>query len=229
MELEYTTLDRYAFSDPAGGVSRVKKIRARQAIVCASTDWLQRVFVHYAWAGRLPTSKYKDKILEVYEEHQPRVFGIEANAMQKLFGDLVRDEAKRKFGQARFIGVSQPTRLEKDFRIRTTLEPVIFSGRLFIAGKTNIDGQLIGVNVMMQELMNELRGFPTAKTKDLVDALASVIALMPKRMYEKQRSDEMDSLAAYLRSTNMPPHLIEQRLEEVRAEVEVSGRNVTVH
>ena len=215
--LDYLKLDKYFFADPASGKSRLKKVRARQAIMGVAVDWLHRIFVIYAWAGRIPTSSFKQRIIDVYEKFQPRLFGIEANAMQELFGDLVRDEAKRKFGTVRIVPVQQPTKIEKEFRIRTTVEPVMFDGRLFVASSERDDeSRPIGVDAMTNELLAEISGFPTAATKDMVDALASAISLIPRRLVKKREKEEFETLAEYLRHSGLPGYMIEQRLDEVR-------------
>jgi hypothetical protein len=195
-------LELYGFCDPAAGKSaRLKKNLARQSIVIAARDWLDRWFPVYAWAGRKTPSELMQEIISTYATWRPRRFGIEANGMQILFGELVRDEARRQFGDIPLVPVYQPTKVEKNFRIRSGLEPVINSGRLFISDKTS-------------PLAVEIRGFPTAATKDLVDSLESVIRLAPKRPREIERDAEFDQYAAYLRSTGCPAHLIKQKLAE---------------
>jgi hypothetical protein len=200
--LDYTKLERFGFTDPASGRARLKRIRARQAIVVIATDWLQRIFVLYTWAGRIPTSRYLDKIIKVCDDYQPRSFGIEANAMQSLFADLVTDAAKQRMKRLSFIPVTQPTKVDKDFRIRTTLEPIIADGRLFMQ-KTQV------------ELEGELRSFPTGLTKDLVDCLASAAALVPRRPLPVQQNDEAQQLASYLRNSGAPSWYVKKRVEEV--------------
>lgn len=201
-KLDYTALERWAFTDPASGKSVLKKVRARQAIIVIAVDWLQRIFVLFTWAGRIPTSRYLDKIIKICDDFQPRQFGIEANAMQSLFADLVTDAAKQRMKRLSFIPVTQPTRIDKDFRIRTTLEPVISDGRLFIQ-ESQVD------------LQGEIRSFPTGLTKDLVDCLASAIALVPRRPLPVQQNEEANQLASYLRSTGAPPWYIQKRIKEV--------------
>jgi len=201
-KLDLTQLERWGFTDPASGKSRLKKVRARQAIIVIASDWLQRIYVLYTWAGRIPTSRYLDKIIKVCEDHRPKLFGIEANAMQSLFADCVRDAAKREYKRIPFTSVTQPTRIDKDFRIRTALEPVIADGRLFILEKHS-------------QLEAELRSFPTGLTKDLVDCLASAISLVPRRPLPVQQSEEADQLASYLRNTGAPTWYIEKRVKEV--------------
>ncbi len=201
-KLDYTQLERYGFTDPASGKARLKRIRARQAIIIIATDWLTRIFVLYTWAGRIPTSRYLDKIIKVCDDYRPKSFGIEANAMQSLFADLVTDAAKRRAKRIAFISVTQPTKVDKDFRIRTVLEPVIADGRLFTQ-----ESQV--------ELEGELRSFPTGLTKDLVDCLASVIALVPRRPLPVQQTEEADQLASYLRNTGAPTWYVQKRVKEV--------------
>ena len=201
-DIELSDLKKYGFTDPASARGRIRKIRARQAIVVIGVDTLHRIFVLYSWAGRLATSKYVDKILTMCENYQTKLFGIEANAMQSLFADLVRDKARDRAKRLAIVPVHQSTKVDKDFRIRSALEPVINGGRLLIHKKQT-------------ELESELRGFPTASTKDLVDCLASAVSLVPRRLPKRQQSDEVDTLAQYLRDSGAPAWYIEERVAEV--------------
>jgi len=202
-------LPRYAFTDPAGGrakaaTAKQKKIRALQAAIVIAVDDLMRIFVLHCWAGRLTPSKYLDKLLSICDDYSPRTFGIEANAMQSLFAELVHDEARRRLGahKNKFLPIDQPTKIDKFFRIRSTLEPVINAGRLFVPDH-------------MTELLADLRGFPTVQHIDRVDCLASAVALVPRRPLPQRRSDEASALADYLRKTGAPSRYIEQRIEEL--------------
>ena len=193
--------DFAGFCDPASGKQVVvKKARARSAIVVVAQDALTRVYVLLAWADRVPTPKLVEKILDTVTKY-PRVrrFGIEANAMQSLFADLVIRDAKRIQQRVALLPVQQPTRLDKDFRIRTVLQPVIADGRLLIQA-----GQ--------RELRIELESFPNVMTKDLVDALASAIRLLPRRAMPQAKREEAVKLAAYLRETGAPASYIEQEM-----------------
>jgi hypothetical protein len=205
----YPDLPRYAFTDPAGGrskaaSSRQKKVRALQATIVIAVDDLMRIFVLHCWADRFTPSKYLDKLLSICDDYAPRTFGIEANAMQSLFADLVHDEARRRLGahKNKFMAVDQPTKIDKFFRIRSTLEPVINEGRLFIPSS-------------MTELLADLRGFPTIQHIDRVDCLASAVALVPRRPIPQRRSDEAEQLASYLRKTGVSSRDIERRVEEL--------------
>ena len=202
-------LELYAFTDPAGGKARVastkhKKIRALQAAIVLAYDDLQRIFVLHCWAGRLVPHKYLDKLLTICEDYLPGKFGIEANAMQDLFAELVHEEARRRLGahKNKFMAINQPTKIEKFFRIRTIVEPVINEGRLFIPES-------------MTELLADLRGFPTIQHIDRVDCLASAIALIPRKPLPAVRTEESEALASYLRNTGAPSHYIEKLVKEL--------------
>ena len=205
--LDIRHLDIYGYSDPASEKGRLRKVRARQAIIMIAADHLTRIFVLFSWAGRLPTSKYIDKIITVCETFKPRRFGIEANAMQVLFADAVRTEAKRRMKKINILPIYQPTKVDKDFRIRGDIEPVLNDGRLFIQDKHI-------------ELEAEIRGFPTGLTKDLVDCLSTCIRMVPKRTKRQSRSAEKEALAQYLRESGAPAWYIQKRMEELGIENE---------
>lgn len=224
MNLSETTislsdLQLFGFTDPASGRRAKSKSEAsrlaRQAIIVIGSDLYLRVFVLFAWAGRLATSAYITKLITVYDQFRPRVFGIEANAMQSLFADCVRDAAREKLKRANFLPVQQSTKVDKDWRIVTTIEPLMADGRLFI-----LDSQT--------ELISEIQGHPTARHKDLADCLASAVSLIPRRPAQARESEEATALAAYLRRTGCPPWRIEQRVAALRSKDRGNGtlRNV---
>lgn len=202
-KIDITALEHYAFADLAAkGKGRVlRKQAARQAIVVIAADWLSlpRIFVRFAWAGKETTTDFRARILSTAETYTPRRFGLESNGMQVLFGDLVRSKAREDGITTRFIPIYQPTTVDKDYRIRTIIEPVINEGRLIIPGD-------------LLDLRTEIRGFPTAHRKDLIDALASAVALVPKRASAQDKNDEIEDLASYLRKSGTPVHIIETRI-----------------
>lgn len=194
--------ERYGFCDPASSKTRIKGTRARSAVILLGVDDLFRIFVLHAWAGRIAANNLRDKIIEVVDQFKPRRFGIEANAMQSLFADLVRDAASALKGQRLpLTPVQQPTRIDKDFRIRTALQPIIADGRLFLQPD-------------QYELKEELKGFPMTFKKDLVDALASAITLIPKRRRKQLKRQSTEALAEYLRDSGAPAWYIERRIRE---------------
>lgn len=207
-EIALTDLECYAFADLAAGKdarTRSKYRRARQCIVVGARDWLLRWFWIYVWAGRLTASDFKDRILSVQDEYEPRRFGLEANGMQVLFGSLVREEAKHRFGTIKMVPIYQSTKVDKNYRIRTGIEPVILQGRFFLQDKEI-------------EARTELQGFPTAHTKDIIDSVETCMnQVAPKRVLAAANAEEKDEYAAYLRASGMPAHLIAQELGKFSA------------
>ncbi len=203
----------YAFTDPASGRSRSGSSAAsikqsKQAITVVAVSPHTHIFTVFAWMGKLPTTAYVDKLIKVHEQYRPRTFGIEANAMQSLFADQVRSQVKQQLQRVAFLPIFQPTNIDKKFRIRTALEPVINYGRLFILPS-------------LVELENGLRGFPVADDYlDIIDCLASTVRLVPRRAEAITQNNEIAALAAYLRSTGAPAWHIERRVAEERAKIQ---------
>lgn len=195
-------LTSYAFLDPAGSKKTVvKKIRANSAIVVIGVERnpLQRIFVLDAWRGRDSAPKLIERVLATNERWKPSQFGCEANAMQSLFADLVEHEAKRQQIKLPLIPVYQPTKIDKEWRVRDAIQPVVGNGRLFILPS-------------LVELIDEITGFPLGEYRDMIDALASAIALVPITAPTITRSADRDALARHLRRAGRSPEQIESRL-----------------
>ncbi len=198
--------ERYSFVDPASGKKmELKKVRARSAIVTVAVDTLGRVFVLEAWAERAPTETLITAILANYERWHPRTIGIEANAMQSLFADSVMLAAKWQQKALPILPIQQPTKIDKDWRIRSALQPVLADGRII-------------VGTIQHELIAELESFPSGMTKDLVDALASVVTMIPPRALAREKASEIHAVATYLREAGVPPDQIVRRIRELEAE-----------
>ncbi len=187
----------YAFCDPSGGKTDLKATRSRAAIVVAAADVLGRIFIMYAWAGRPSTNQLMDEILKVNDRFAPKVFGVEANGLQALFGDAILRDANLRGKSLNLSQVWQPTHQEKANRIRTTLQPIIAHGRLFLQED-------------MIELKYEITSFPMNPRMDLIDATASVVRLIPPAATRSEREASVDTKAAYLRATGAPAWFISQ-------------------
>lgn len=192
-EIRYTS----TFLDPAGGKQQVKKTRAKSAIVVVGADYMNRMFVLHTWADRCPTSEIYRKIYEINEQFKPDVFGIESSAQQSLFVDGVQIDAMMNQKNIPIVPVPMPVSISKEFRIRTIVQPVVKDGRLFM------------VKADHKELFNQIRDHPMSAVKDLIDALASAIHLIPKQPLQREIDRENEALLEYLRNTGAPPHIIE--------------------
>lgn len=206
MQLELNDLVRYAFCDPGGSHKTVKNkgLLARSAIMVIGVDpLLNRIFTLDAWAERTTTDKLIEMVIAKYDQWKPKTFGIEANAMQVHLGNAINREAHMRKLKTVVTPVNQSTKVDKEWRIESVLSPIISTGRLFV-----MDSQV--------ELIAEIRGFPTAQTKDLVDALASAISLVPLRSVKRVKREEEDALARYLRNTGAPVEYINEQIAAVR-------------
>lgn len=205
MRVDTDRLLRIAFVDPASGKKDViKSTRARSAIVCIGVDDCQRVLVLDAWAERCSTERLIERIFAFDDQWRPQTFGIESSAQQSLFADAVLLHSRWQGRSLPVQPVRQPTGIDKDWRIRTAIQPVLADGRLFLQAAHH-------------ELRAEIAAFPMGRLKDMVDALASAIALAPPVPMRRERDAEVEALAAYLRETGAPPSYIAQRVREERA------------
>lgn len=191
--------ERYGFVDPASSKKggELKMLKARSAIVVVTHDWLGRIFVLDAWGGRCSTDQLIERMYRAEETWKLRVLGGEANGLQELFQEAVQRDARLRGKRLPLRPVHQSTRVEKDWRIRTILQPIIANGRLFVRPD-------------MTELRTEIASFPMSPLKDMIDALASAIKLIPPRVNRKERDSELEGLLAYLRKTGAPTQYIEE-------------------
>ena len=209
MRIKLDALDIYAFLDPAGkrkGQEQLKKVRANTAIVVIGVDPLQRVFVLEAWRAKTAASATMHKVFELNDRWHPKMFGCEANAMQELYANMLLMEAQNKGIRINLVPVTQPTNVVKNWRLRTTLNPLYNWGRLFFMPNQH-------------DLKREMTTFPMSPLVDLVDALASACAMIPPKPKPPAKTDDdAAQVAEYLRNRGVAPHLIQARVAELRGE-----------
>lgn len=200
----------YAFLDPAGPKRRaegLKNVASRSALIVGGQDDLGRVFVLYAWAARCAANQLMERLHAVYDRFAPKLIGCEENALAGLFTDIVRYDAAVRQRRLPLAGISQPTNIEKDYRIRTTLQPLIANGRIFLLG--NDPGML--------ELKAEITTFPMNHRKDMIDALASLCRMMPLKAVRGGADGERAAYLKYLRESGAPAETIEHEARAWRA------------
>jgi len=203
----------YAFLDPSGGRNQtIKRIAARSAIVVVQECLEDSLLVREAWAAKCSTDELTEKIFEFNRQYFPRLFGVESNAMQSLYVDSVIREARERSFRLNLIPWSQPTNIQKPFRIRTTLQPWFSHGKIIIRDT-------------LVELKNELLAFPTGTLVDLADALASVVAIIPPKNSLNTFDSEVLSLAKYMRNCGYGPDAIMRRITEIQATRQMGGFN----
>ena len=202
MEVELSKIHpRWLYLDPASGKNkeRLKNVRARSAMVVVGTDPLQRVFVLDAWAGRVGTNVIVDTFVSMAIKWGVVVAGFEDAGQQNLLMDPLLDAADKRGVKLPLTPVTVNTRVDKKWRIRTILQPVIGAGRLIILED-------------LIELINEVTSFPMNAKMDLVDAMATAVSLTPPVTTKGVGRDEQKELAKYLRDSGMSPMEIEDYL-----------------
>jgi len=197
MRIERSALSpAYGFCDPHGGKADLSRVGSRAALVIGCADSAGRIFILHAWAGRVTTVELMHRIEQAIERYALKTMGVETDGLAGLWADAMRVNAALRMKRMPLMSVTQPRTQEKIFRIRTTLQPVIQRGLLFLQ-----DDQV--------DLRTELTSFPLHHRMDMVDALASLVrhVLPPVRHRAEERMQD-DALLAYLRATGAPPQYI---------------------
>jgi hypothetical protein len=147
-------LDKVVLVDPNSG-SPVAPDTAAIMVTGVSPD--DEVFVLYAWSGRVSPSARVDKIFEVAKQWRPRAVAIEEAGQQN---DLHYFEKKKETTDfpSRVVPL-KPKNRNKEWRIRSNLEPVIRSGRLHLL-------------ITQEALRQQIEEFPDNLVVDELDALA---------------------------------------------------------
>lgn len=193
--------ERYAFLDPNSGkgakreAKALKRIRARAALVAAAVDHLGRKFFFYGWAHRATTGEMVEQLFKVNEQFRPTKLGVEADGLQSLFGDMIQREAKLRGIDLPLVPVEHAKNVDKDFRIRTALQGELKDGLLFFADH-------------LSDLPQEIAAFPNSPLKDLADAAASLVKMVPPRSLRREVDHERDERLRYLRATGADPDYI---------------------
>lgn len=190
---------RYMWLDPASGKrgNRLHSVRARSAIVVIGIDSWGRIYVLDAWADRVGTTGIVTNFLDRVMKWGPMIAAYEDMGQQSLLEEPLMEEAEARGVTLPLAPVSVSTKVEKTWRIRTILQPIVGAGRLIL------DDRLI-------ELRNEITSFPMSQLKDIVDALASCCALVPPPRAQATAYDEQRDLFRYLRESGAPLSEIER-------------------
>ena len=122
-------------------------------------------FVLEAWAERCYTDRLTDQIFKLNKKWRPKRFGVESVAQQRLYVDSLIREGKEKHQRIFIVPVQTSTHSRKEDRIRQVIDVELSRRRLF-------------VDPTQTALIEELEGFPSSATIDLVDALAMALELL---------------------------------------------------
>lgn len=119
----------YAHVDPSVGDTPDSDA---QAVMVVGVNDLGQVFVLDAWQLRVDPLMLVEKLFEVNDRFQPRLYSIESTAFQKSLRYFVDREAKRRGVYLRIEDYKPSTRKSKEARIRGALQPYFSSGMVFV-------------------------------------------------------------------------------------------------
>ena len=157
-------LEIVAVADPAGGKPTASG--ARSSIVVIGRDpTTDHRFVLETFAERCYTDRLTDQIFALNRKWRPKRFGVESVAQQHLYVDSLIRQGRDNHQRILIVPVQTSTHSRKEDRIRQVIDVELSHRRLF-------------VDPSQRALIDELKGFPTTPTVDLVDALAMALELL---------------------------------------------------
>lgn len=210
MQVDPKSLRVVAAIDPAASQSDLRGQASRMAVACIGADPDGRIFVLDTWAMRTSTEKFVEKIFSIAETYAPSPFGCEANALQMLFRDTTMMVARSRGIRLNLQPIKQPQKIDKDTRIRLTLQPIVAEGRLFLRPDQT-------------KLRDEILAFPQTPIKDLIDALASAVNLLPVQLVVKNRQSLETALVEHHHRIGTKASVLDYRLAQLRG----SSRGLT--
>lgn len=137
-----------------------KEGSARSAVMTLATNGNQ-LFLLDAWAGRVGATGLATKIIEKYRQYNAGYIIIESVAYQEALGDVMELLAKQWSIPGRLPIYEHKTggAIKKDARIKG-MEPYFRKGFFYVHKSTQ------------QDFLDEYRGFPYTKLRDMLDALS---------------------------------------------------------
>jgi hypothetical protein len=161
-------LDKVAVLDPASEKARGEgrnSGKSNPAFVVMGQDHKHRVYVLHAYAKRDTIQALCAHIFNTWPKYKPRVLGIESVALQSIFGEYIRREARSRKLTLPIVSVTPHTHRTKEWRIRSALQPIAENGRLY-------------VHKSLIQFMLEYNKFPSSGSSDLLDAAAYGVRLL---------------------------------------------------
>lgn len=171
-----SNLDRVITVDPNSG-SKTSKDEAAVTVSGLAPD--NRAFVLESYGGRPTASELVEITYKLCKKWRPRVVGFEQAGQQntlEYFKEKMRDE-KMYF----LVKPLKHMNRDKDDRIRTALEPIISTHRLYIARS-------------MQPLLTQIKNFPDNDLKDRIDSLAYAVEEWRRPMSSEQQKKNTDAV-----------------------------------
>lgn len=200
----------FCYVDPASGREETRRPGARTAIVVAGYCPPAMILVYHAWAARASTTTITEEIFNVWQLFHPTQIAIESAGQQYLLFSHVLDEAQRRGIRMPLMEGKQYTEDAKDARIKEAIQPLSAQGRLCFQSHHTL-------------LRDELADFPRGATKDLLDALAGCISLIPKPQPVLTAQSNRQAVLDYLARAHVDPR------ERARYEAALQDGSLVIH
>lgn len=175
----------YAYLDPASGRKNARRPGARSAFIVACHCPPAFILVLHAWAARASTTEITQEVFSTWALFKPVQIALETAGQQYLLYSHILDEALRKGLKLPLVEGKQYTEDAKDARIVESIQPLVMQGRLCIQSH----------HIMLRD---ELADYPRGATKDLLDALAGCVSIMPKPQPLLGAQDSRQAVLDYL-------------------------------
>lgn len=206
MKLDPDQLTIVGAIDPASQKqnTEIRGQLSSQALAVVGADHLDRVYLLHLWFGRVSTPEFIDEIVKGYERFPAMTrYGCEANGLQELFGNTIEMIVKSRGINLPLEEQKQPTRMEKEARIRFRLQPRLAFGQFFI--QKHYD-----------EVRQAIITFPQVEKRlmDVIDVIASAIDLLPATPMQIERDMRIEGLASYLKKAGVAPAIAARRVED---------------
>jgi predicted phage terminase large subunit-like protein len=147
--------------DPAIGQSENNDFTA---VVCAHVDVEGTWFIEQAKRFKISATDTVELVFELIKQFKPNCIGIESVAYQKALIHMLDQESRRRQVVLPLAEIKPGTDKTKEMRI-SSLQPRFEWGRVLL-------------NQGLDDLEDELLSFPRGKHDDLIDAMASLDAII---------------------------------------------------
>lgn len=172
--------------DPASSESRISSKTSRSALVVLATDYKERRFIVQIQADYVETLSFFDWIFNAKTKFPMAATRLEAQGPYRMLVKLIQAEERNRHLPLNLLPVTATG--DKDARIRTELQPRLERSQVYI-----VEG-FYGLFV------SELKGFPTSRKKDILDALSIALkaSSIPRSPLDIEEEEErMASRAVY--------------------------------
>ena len=160
------------------------------AVATVGRDEHGYLYVLDVWMERASPTRQVEKIFDLHEIWNYRLFGFEANCFQSLLGQPIEDERRRrrKVGRPWDIPIEQVTHRENKIRRIASLETLVTNGWLLFSRDLG------------ETFIQQCEQFPHGAHDDGLDALEAAVALARRSATGRATATGRKRAARHLKS-----------------------------